>query len=68
MFKTRSVDDISIWMIVNFICTSVLWIIYGMMITSASVWIANAIMLVFAILMMYFKVRYNNISVCQEPS
>lgn len=60
MFRTRSVEDISVWMIVNFICTSVLWVVYGIMIASVSVWGANVIMLIFSILMMYFKVRYSS--------
>ena len=59
MFRTHSVEDISTWMIVNFICTSVLWVTYGVMIASVSVWGANVIMLIFSILMMYFKVRYS---------
>lgn len=61
MFQTHSVGDISFWMIFNFIVTSILWIIYGLMVDSASVWGANCFMLLFAAFMMYFKIRYRNV-------
>ena len=58
MFQTRSVEDVSIGMIVNFLLTSVLWIMYGIMITSWSVWLTNVFMLVFALIMIYLKIKY----------
>ena len=60
MFQTRSVEDISTWMIINFLLTSMLWIFYGIMITSWSVWLTNIFMLIFAIIMIYLKVRYGH--------
>ena len=60
MLQTRSVKDVSIWMIINFLLTSILWILYGFMITSWSVWLTNIFMLIFAIIMIYLKVKYKN--------
>ena len=60
MLQTRSVEDISIWMIINFLLTSILWILYGFMITSWSVWLTNIFMLIFAIIMIYLKVKYKH--------
>ena len=59
MWKTRSVADISTVMILNFLLTSVLWILYGLMITSWSVWVTNIFMLIFAIIMIWLKFKYN---------
>lgn len=61
MIKTHSVEDISIGMISNFLATSLLWIVYGWMIDSWSVWLTNIFMLIFAVIMAYLKVKYQNI-------
>jgi MtN3 and saliva related transmembrane protein len=58
MRKTRSVEDISTSMALNFLATSALWIIYGLMITSWSVWLTNIFMLICAIIMIYLKIKY----------
>ena len=62
MYKTRSVDDLSTWMIVNFLLTSILWVIYGFLITSWSVWLTNIFMLLFALIMIWLKVRYGKMA------
>ena len=59
MYKTRSVNDISIGMIINFVLTSILWIVYGVLITSWSDWLTNIFMLIFALVMIYFKIKYS---------
>jgi MtN3 and saliva related transmembrane protein len=58
MFKTRSVEDISICMVFNFLVTSALWIVYGYMITSWSVFLTNILMLILATIMVYMKIKY----------
>jgi MtN3 and saliva related transmembrane protein len=63
MFKTHSVEDLSIGMIINFFLTSILWIIYGIMISSWSVWLTNIIMLIFSVIMLYLKMKYTNSTV-----
>jgi len=60
MFKTRSVDDLSTGMIINFLLTSIFWILYGFMITSWSVWLTNIFMLIFALIMIYLKIKYRH--------
>lgn len=62
MCKTRSVDDISIGMVLNFLATSVFWIAYGFMIMSWSVWLTNIFMLICAVIMVYLKVKYRGTS------
>jgi len=40
-YSTRETKDLSLLMLVNFLVTSLLWVWYGIMIGSASVWVCN---------------------------
>ena len=58
IWKTRSTRDISLLMYVV-ICTGILlWLIYGIMIGSVPVIIANAVTLVIAAMILVLKIRY----------
>ena len=57
-YKTKSVDDLSSLMLWNFCACSLLWIVYGLLTDSATVWVTNIIMLIFSIILVYFKIRY----------
>ena len=54
-YKTKSVGDLSILMIVNFLISSISWALYGILIDAVSVWATNIVMTVFAIILMKFK-------------
>lgn len=58
-YKTKSVNDISIWMLWNFLFSSVLWLIYGIMINSFAVSIANVIMTMFSLWTLVLKLQYD---------
>lgn len=58
-FRTKSVNDLSVWMLWNFLASSTLWCIYGFMITSFAVICTNLIMTLFSIWLLILKVRYN---------
>ena len=58
-YKTKSVDDISLAMIINFVICSISWVIYGLLTESQSVWITNVIMSIFSIIMLVLKIKYN---------
>ena len=58
-FRTKSAEDVSFFMLVNFLVTSLLWLLYGLMIGAAAVWVANAIMTLFSIVMLALKVRFS---------
>ena len=60
MFKTRSVDDLSTGMIINFLLSSIFWILYGYLIISWSVLLTNIFMLILAITMAFLKIKYSN--------
>jgi MtN3 and saliva related transmembrane protein len=56
--KTKSTGDISLWMYVV-ICTGILlWLIYGIMIGSVPVVLANSVTLVIAAMILIMKIRY----------
>ena len=59
-YHLKSANDISIWMLINFVICSISWIIYGLITGAFSVWATNVIMLVFAIILLVFKVRYTS--------
>lgn len=57
-YKTKSCEDISIWMLINFNICSVCWIIYGFMLNATTVWVTNVIMIIFSTILLYFKFVY----------
>jgi MtN3 and saliva related transmembrane protein len=59
IWKTKSTGDISLWMYVV-ICTGILlWLIYGIMIGSLPVVLANSVTLVIAAMILIMKIKYS---------
>jgi MtN3 and saliva related transmembrane protein len=58
-YKTKSVGDLSILMILNFLISSISWALYGILIDAVSVWATNIVMTVFAIILMKLKFKYD---------
>ncbi|MCX6834278.1 MAG: SemiSWEET transporter [candidate division Zixibacteria bacterium] len=58
IWKSKSTHDISLWMYVV-ICTGILlWLIYGILIVSVPVILANAVTLVIAAMILILKIKY----------
>lgn len=57
-YKTKSVDDLSLWMIIATFVGTVFWIIYGYLINSRPVLIMNIIFGVIVLFQLYLKVKY----------
>lgn len=57
-FKTKSVSDLSIWMLWNFLFSSILWCFYGAMILSFAVIGTNLIMTLFSMWLIILKFKY----------
>jgi MtN3 and saliva related transmembrane protein len=57
-WKSRSTKDISLVMYLAFCSGILLWLIYGLMIGSLPVILANAVTLVFTILILILKLKY----------
>ncbi|MFK7967928.1 MAG: SemiSWEET family sugar transporter [Rickettsiaceae bacterium] len=58
-YKTKSVGDLSILMIINFLISSICWTLYGILIDAVSVWATNIVMTVFSLILMNFKFKYD---------
>ena len=57
-WKSRSTKDISLTMYLAFSSGILLWLIYGLLIGSLPVILANAVTLVFACLILMLKLKY----------
>jgi MtN3 and saliva related transmembrane protein len=57
-WKTRSVGDLSIWMILILLVNVVIWLIYGITGKDKAMILANSIILVLSLLMLYFKLTF----------
>lgn len=57
-WKTKSVGDLSIWMILIVITSCVVWLIYAANVKSGPVIAANLIVLALALILFYFKLTF----------
>ncbi|NGX34750.1 MAG: Sugar transporter SemiSWEET [Candidatus Anoxychlamydiales bacterium] len=57
-YKSKSVADLSLLMLINFFVCSICWVIYGITLKATSVWITNIIMLIFSALLIILKIKY----------
>lgn len=58
-FRTKSVNDLSVWMLWNFLFSSILWCVYGAMIVSFAIICTNLIMSLFSIWLIILRVKYD---------
>lgn len=57
-WKTRSVGDLSIWMLLILLTNVVIWLIYGITGKDKAMILANSIILVLSLMMLYFKLTF----------
>jgi MtN3 and saliva related transmembrane protein len=57
-WKTKSVGDLSIWMILILLANVSTWLIYGIVKNDFAIMIANSIILSLSLLMLFFKLRF----------
>lgn len=60
-YKSRSAEDLSMCMLINFFICSLSWIAYGVITESLSVWLSNLIMIIFSALLIFFKIKFKKI-------
>ncbi|MBI2542248.1 PQ-loop repeat-containing protein [Candidatus Woesearchaeota archaeon] len=58
-YKTKSVKDLSIWMIIATFCGTSFWIVYGILIKSKPVMIMNTIFLFVVSYQFFLKIKYD---------
>jgi len=57
-WQSKSVGDLSVWMILIVITSTVVWLIYAFAIRSGPVIVANTIVFVLTLVLLYFKIRF----------
>jgi MtN3 and saliva related transmembrane protein len=60
IWKTRSVNDLSMPTLLLLTCNVSTWLFYGVLIHSRPICITNAIVLSMIFAMIYFKIRFKN--------
>ena len=57
-WQSKSVGDLSVWMILIVVTSTILWLVYGIGINSRPVIIANSVILSFSLVLLYFKFTF----------
>ena len=58
-WRTKSADDVSLFMLILFITGLICWIIYGLKINSVPILIANIVTFIFNFLILILKISYS---------
>ena len=59
-WRSKSAEDISLGMFLIFSAGVCLWLWYGILLNAAPIIIANAVTLILALLILFFKFRYKS--------
>lgn len=59
-WKTKSVGDLSMWMISIVVFSTIVWLVYAFAISSGPVIVANSIVFILSLLLIYFKYTFKN--------
>lgn len=57
-WQTKSVGDLSVWMILIIISSAVVWLVYGVSIMSGPVIVANSMVLAMTLTLLIFKFSF----------
>ncbi len=57
-WQSKSVGDLSVWMILIVITSTIVWLVYGFLIHSGPVILANFVVLALSLLLFYFKLTF----------
>ncbi len=57
-WKTKSVGDLSIYMILIVVTSTIVWLVYAVNVKSGPVLAANLIVLALSLILLYFKVTF----------
>ena len=57
-WKSKSVGDLSTWMVLIVMTSTLVWLVYGFAISSGPVLLANTIVLVLTLVLLGFKIRF----------
>lgn len=57
-WKSKSVGDLSTWMVIIVVTSTLVWLVYGYAIHSGPVMVANTIVLLLTLVLLYFKITF----------
>ncbi|PZR33570.1 MAG: hypothetical protein DI538_17875 [Azospira oryzae] len=57
-WQSKSVGDLSVWMMLIVICSTLVWLTYAYLIQSGPVLLANSIVFVLSLMLLYFKFTF----------
>lgn len=57
-WQSKSVGDLSIWMITIVVTSTIVWLVYGFAIKSGPVIVANFVVLALTLVLLYFKLTF----------
>jgi MtN3 and saliva related transmembrane protein len=57
-WQSKSVGDLSIWMVMIVVTSAIVWLVYAFAIKSGPVIVANTIVLLLTLVLLYFKYRF----------
>jgi len=57
-WQSKSVGDLSIWMITIVLTSTIVWLVYGFAIESGPVIVANFVVLALTLVLFYFKLTF----------
>ena len=57
-WQSKSVGDLSIWMITIVVTSTIVWLVYGFAIKSGPVIVANFVVLALTLILFYFKLTF----------
>jgi len=57
-WQSKSVGDLSIWMITIVVTSTIVWLVYGFAIESGPVILANFVVLALTLVLFYFKLTF----------
>ncbi len=57
-WQSKSVGDLSIWMILIVLTSTTVWLVYGFAINSGPVILANVVVLLLTLVLLYFKMSF----------
>jgi MtN3 and saliva related transmembrane protein len=57
-WKSRSVGDLSIWMVLILLTNVCIWLVYGIVKEDLAMILANSIILFLSLVMLYFKLTF----------
>lgn len=58
IWKTKSVKDLSLFMLILLITGVLLWLAYGLLIMDAAIIYTNSMVLAMSLILLYFKLKY----------